>query len=172
MSKSQKKGKSFQGSVVPDYISELPDAIPPGRILVHNSVRPAKRMGYRGFRAWLSFPKPKYVICDCKWASNLGEHYRVGYPPMTRFAVGSDRAAFQMLSDFRNGADLGERIRATQSFGCSIFIHDLLPLDLKIKLETFTREQAMNIARFLANVVGKAHPRQMDADTDRNGPRN
>jgi hypothetical protein len=78
VSKSQKKGKSFQGSVVPDYISELPDAIPPGRILVHNSVRPAKRMGYRGFRAWLSFPEPKYVICDCKWASNLGEHYRVG----------------------------------------------------------------------------------------------
>jgi len=77
-----------------------------------------------------------------------------------------------MLSDFRKGADLGERIRATQSFGCSIFIHDLLPLDLKIELETFTREQAMNIARFLANVVGKAHPRQMDADTDRNGPRN
>ena len=26
-------------------------------------------------------------------------------------------------------------------------------------------EQAMNIARFLANVVGKAHARQMDEDT-------
>ncbi len=78
MSKSQRKGKSFQGSVVPDYIADLPDAIPPGRILVHNSVRPAKRLGYRGFRAWLSFPEPKCVICDCKWASNLGKHYRVG----------------------------------------------------------------------------------------------
>jgi len=78
MSKIQRKGKSFQGSVVPDYIADLPDAIPPGRILVHNSVRPAKRLGYRGFRAWLSFPEPKCVICDCKWASNLGKHYRVG----------------------------------------------------------------------------------------------
>ena len=37
--------------------------------------------------------------------------------------------------------------------------------DLKIELETLTRGQAMNIARFLANVVGKAHARQMDADT-------
>ena len=36
---------------------------------------------------------------------------------------------------------------------------------LKIELETLTREQAMNIARFLANVVGNAHARQMDEDT-------
>ena len=60
---------------------------------------------------------------------------------------------------------LGERMRAIQLFGRSIFIRELLPQDLTIELETLTREQAMNIARFLANVVGKAHARQMDADT-------
>jgi uncharacterized protein (DUF2252 family) len=60
---------------------------------------------------------------------------------------------------------LGERMRAIQLFGRSIFIRELLPQDLKIELETLTRKQAMNIARFLANVVGKAHARQMDADT-------
>jgi uncharacterized protein (DUF2252 family) len=60
---------------------------------------------------------------------------------------------------------LGERMRAVQLFGRSIFIRELLPQDLKIELATFTREQAMNIARFLANVVGKAHARQMDEDT-------
>jgi uncharacterized protein (DUF2252 family) len=60
---------------------------------------------------------------------------------------------------------LGERMRAIQLFGRSIFIRELLPQDLKIELETLTREQAMNIARFLANVVGKAHARQMDEDT-------
>ena len=48
---------------------------------------------------------------------------------------------------------LGERMRATQLLGRSIFIRELLP------------QQAMNIARFLAYVVGKAHARQMDADT-------
>jgi uncharacterized protein (DUF2252 family) len=57
---------------------------------------------------------------------------------------------------------LGERMRATQLFGRSIFIRELLPQDLKIELETLTREQAMNIARFLANVVGKAHARQLE----------
>ena len=56
-------------------------------------------------------------------------------------------------------------MRAIQLFGRAIFIRDLLPQDLKIELETLTREQAMNFARFLANVVGKAHGRQMDADT-------
>ncbi len=63
---------------------------------------------------------------------------------------------------------LGERMRAIQMFGRSIFIRELLPQDLKIELETLTREQAMNIARFLANVVGKAHARQMDEDTRSN----
>jgi len=60
---------------------------------------------------------------------------------------------------------LGERMRAIQLFGRSIFIRELLPQDLKIELERLTREQAMNIARFLATVVGKAHARQMDEDT-------
>ena len=46
-------------------------------------------------------------------------------------------------------------MRALELFGRSIFIRELLPQDLKIELETLTREQAMNIARFLANVVGK-----------------
>ena len=60
---------------------------------------------------------------------------------------------------------LGERMRAIQLFGRSIFIRELLPQDLKIELETLTCKQAMNFARFLANVVGKAHARQMDTDT-------
>jgi len=60
---------------------------------------------------------------------------------------------------------LGERMRAIQLFGRSIFIRELLPQDLKIELETLTRKQAMNFARFLANVVGKAHARQVDTDT-------
>lgn len=60
---------------------------------------------------------------------------------------------------------LGERMRAIQLFGRSIFIRELLPQDLKLELQTLTRAQAVNLARFLANVVGKAHARQLDADT-------
>jgi hypothetical protein len=56
MSKSPKNGKSLKGIVIPDYLSKLPDAIPPGRILVHNSVRPTKRLGHRGFSRLVDIP--------------------------------------------------------------------------------------------------------------------
>jgi uncharacterized protein (DUF2252 family) len=39
---------------------------------------------------------------------------------------------------------------------------ELLPQDLKIELETLTRDQATEIGHFHARVVGKAHARQMD----------
>ena len=61
-----------------DYIDKLPRAVPDGRILVHNHVRPTRQIGMRGFRAWLGSPGEKrYEICPCEWAPELGEHYRV-----------------------------------------------------------------------------------------------
>jgi hypothetical protein len=38
------------------YLRSVPKAIPPGQVLVHNTVRPTRRLGSRGFRAWLSVP--------------------------------------------------------------------------------------------------------------------
>ena len=62
----------------PEYLDTLPDAIPPGRVLVHNTVRPAPRLGFRGFRAWLTPPDAARLdVCDCDWARELGQHYRV-----------------------------------------------------------------------------------------------
>jgi hypothetical protein len=64
-----------------DYIKKLPDEIPEGKILVHNSVRPQKTLGRNGFRAWLDelslFVTPAYTKCDCGWAAELGDHYIV-----------------------------------------------------------------------------------------------
>jgi hypothetical protein len=61
-----------------EYLSKLPKAVPAGRVLVHNSVKPARTLGTRGFRAWLSDPDPKNLeACDCGWAPTLGGHYRV-----------------------------------------------------------------------------------------------
>jgi hypothetical protein len=39
-----------------EYLFRIPAsaaAIPPGQVIVHNRVRPARRLGTRGFRAWL-----------------------------------------------------------------------------------------------------------------------
>jgi hypothetical protein len=37
-----------------EYLDRLPESIPPGRVLVHNSVRLTRRLGSRSFRAWLA----------------------------------------------------------------------------------------------------------------------
>jgi len=50
---------------------------PPGRILVHNRVRPTARLGSRGFRAYWARPGAEFVLCDCGWRPDLGEHYVV-----------------------------------------------------------------------------------------------
>jgi hypothetical protein len=64
---------------VQEYLTHLPDAVPSGRVLVHNDVRPTRHLGIRGFRAWLDDPDAPYKIerCGCEWAPELGEHYVV-----------------------------------------------------------------------------------------------
>jgi hypothetical protein len=62
-----------------EYLDVIPapSAIPAGKVVVHNSVRPTRRLGSRGFRAWLSTPTGRLVACDCAWAPELGIHYRI-----------------------------------------------------------------------------------------------
>ena len=61
------------------YLSRIPAAaeVPAGLVVVHNSVRPTRRLGSRGFRAWLQERRPELVRCDCPWAPEAGPHYRV-----------------------------------------------------------------------------------------------
>jgi hypothetical protein len=60
-----------------EYVFNLPKAVPVGKVLVHNHVRPTLRLGFAGFRAWLDNPGENYEICNCGWAPKLSEHYRV-----------------------------------------------------------------------------------------------
>lgn len=57
---------------------------------------------------------------------------------------------------------LGERMVASRLLDKSVFVRELLPQDLKIEVEQFTRTEAIASARYLAHVVGQAHARQMD----------
>lgn len=65
------------------YLERIPpnaDAIPAGLVVVHNHVRPARRLGTRGFRAWLQAPDDRVTVvtvCECGWAPEVGDHYRV-----------------------------------------------------------------------------------------------
>jgi len=61
---------------------------------------------------------------------------------------------------------LGRRMLAARLLDRAVFIRELLPQDLKFEIETLTRGEVMEVARFLASVVGQAHARQMGT-TDR-----
>jgi uncharacterized protein (DUF2252 family) len=62
---------------------------------------------------------------------------------------------------------LGERMIAARLRGRSVVVRELMPQDLKLTIDTLSREEAVQSARYLAEVVGKAHGRQMDAATRR-----
>ena len=58
---------------------------------------------------------------------------------------------------------LGGRMLSARVLGKPVFIRELLPPDLKLELETLSRDEALGVAEFLAQIVGRAHARQMDA---------
>ncbi len=57
--------------------------------------------------------------------------------------------------------DLGERMLPLRLMDKALFIRELLPQDLKLEIEVLTRDEAMQVAEYLAAVVGRAHGRQM-----------
>ena len=60
------------------YVGDIPETIPAKFVLVHNSIRPPpKRIGTRGFRAWLQEPNDRLEVCPCGWAPELPEHFRI-----------------------------------------------------------------------------------------------
>lgn len=70
------------------YLLAIPAEPPPaGQLVVHNRVVPTRRLGSRGFRAWIASTEPdppgrwlggahQVIRCDCGWAPELPEHDR------------------------------------------------------------------------------------------------
>ena len=56
---------------------------------------------------------------------------------------------------------LGSRMVATRLLGKAVFVRELLPQDLKLEVEHLSRDEAMAVAEFLAQVVGRGHARQL-----------
>jgi uncharacterized protein (DUF2252 family) len=56
---------------------------------------------------------------------------------------------------------LGDRMLAERLLDKPVFIRELLPQDLKLEIERLSRQEAMEMAEFLARVVGRAHARQL-----------
>ncbi len=62
---------------------------------------------------------------------------------------------------------LGERMAATNLLGHSVFVRELLPQDLKVELDQISPEDGRAVAHYLGLVVGRAHARQLDAESRR-----
>ncbi len=56
---------------------------------------------------------------------------------------------------------LGERMLAGRIQGKAVFLRELLPQDLKIDIDHLDQNEAMQVAGYLGNVIGRAHAAQM-----------
>jgi hypothetical protein len=71
--------------IAPDgrvYPTTMPKELPPRQVLVHNHVTPdpGMRQGRLGARYWLQELDDALDRCDCGWAAQFLEHYRVKLP--------------------------------------------------------------------------------------------
>jgi uncharacterized protein (DUF2252 family) len=61
--------------------------------------------------------------------------------------------------------NLGDRMMAIDLLGRPVVLRELMPQDLKLEIDQFSRDEAVDAAKYLAFVVGRAHARQMSRDT-------
>lgn len=97
-----------------------------------------------------------YALIDIKEAvDSVAPHFREASLP-------DDPGARVQSGASALSPHLGRRMVAAHLMGHSVFIRELMPQDLKIEVEQFTRKEALKAARYLAFVVGEAHARQLD----------
>jgi uncharacterized protein (DUF2252 family) len=96
---------------------------------------------------------------------DLKEAVKAAAPHAARAKMPSDQAERVVEGARHLSPYLGDRMLAAKLDGKSVFVRELMPQDRKIEVERLTSEEAIEVAGFLAAVVGKAHGRQMDAGT-------
>ena len=58
--------------------------------------------------------------------------------------------------------NLGQRMMAGRLLDKAVVLRELMPQDLKLEVDTLNEGEAVMLAEYLANVVGRAHGRQLD----------
>jgi uncharacterized protein (DUF2252 family) len=82
-------------------------------------------------------------------------------PTTSRAEMPRDNAIRVVTGAKALSPNLGERMMAARLLGKAVVVRELMPQDLKIEIDRLSRQDAMNLARYLAGVVGRAHGRQM-----------
>jgi uncharacterized protein (DUF2252 family) len=88
-------------------------------------------------------------------------------PSTSRAKMPRDNAIRVVTGAKALSPSLGERMMAARLLDKSVVVRELMPQDLKIEIDRLTRQEAMNLARYLAGVVGRAHGRQMTSSQRR-----
>ncbi len=98
---------------------------------------------------------------------DIKEAVKAAAPRYADAAMPRDNAERVVKGALHLSPFLGERMRAARLLERSVVIRELLPQDIKLEVDQLSELEAMNVARYLAAVVGKAHARQMDSATRR-----
>ena len=98
---------------------------------------------------------------------DLKEAVPAAAPAAQGAAMPTDHAERVVAGARALSPNLGDRMLATRLLDKPVVLRELMPQDLKLEVDQFTRSEAIKSARYLAYVVGKAHARQMDAETRR-----
>jgi uncharacterized protein (DUF2252 family) len=98
---------------------------------------------------------------------DIKEGVRAAAPRYAGTSMPRDNAE-RVVEGARNlSPHLGERMRAATLHGRPVVLRELLPQDLKLEIEQIEQAEAMDVARYLAHIVGQAHARQMDTEVRR-----
>jgi uncharacterized protein (DUF2252 family) len=82
-------------------------------------------------------------------------------PSAAKVEMSRDNAVRVVTGAKALSPNLGERMMAARLLDKTVVIRELMPQDLKIEINRLSRQEAMDLARYLAGVVGRAHGRQM-----------
>ena len=93
---------------------------------------------------------------------DLKEAVAAAAPPAPGVRMPDDPAERVVAGARALSPNLGERMLPVRLLGKPIVMRELLPQDLKLDVDQFGREEAVQAARYLAHVVGTAHGRQME----------
>jgi uncharacterized protein (DUF2252 family) len=84
-------------------------------------------------------------------------------PSAAKVEMSRDNAVRVVTGAKALSPNLGERMMAARLLDKTVVIRELMPQDLKIEINRLSRQEAMDLARYLAGVVGRAHGRQMES---------
>lgn len=99
--------------------------------------------------------KPRYCLLDVK------EAITAAAPRYAGTGMPRDNAVRVVEGARHLSPNLGRRMLPARLLGKAVFVRELLPQDLKLEVDRLDQEEASEMARYLATVVGRAHARQM-----------